>query len=320
MFVVPRKYRRHLIRAAATVFLTATAAPTPAAAAEPPPAPSTRPAGAAAATVNPEYMQWAALKQGAWERVRVLSNTRNVESTTTLKKVTADEVVLEVAEAGPGEKPGEARERVVKAETAKPGDGKPTDAKPDEVGDEKVAVANVTLACHFETHGARKPDVPPTTAGDTTWTCAGVPGFVKRVSWLPADPDLGLKEVHGTEMLVAFDLPPRVEPAAGAEGRPPVHAEPPSKFSWTYQFDPPGWRHWARQDDGTWEENWQTGESTHAKVVGWIADGDIVGTLVRRTDGTTESVIPDAGKGATFYFRNGPDDKWLVLGDLEESE
>src|SRR4051794_29403130 len=59
-----------------------------------------------AAGENPEYAKWARLKEGAWVRVRILSTNRTAEWTSKLVKVTPDEVVLDVAEAKPGEAPG----------------------------------------------------------------------------------------------------------------------------------------------------------------------------------------------------------------------
>ena len=95
----------------------------------------------------------------------------------------------------------------------------------------------------------------------------------------------------------------------------------PSRFKWTYTFDPPGWRRWERVGETEWVEHWQTGEAPRFEIVRRIDDGERVGTVVTRLpDRDAETVIPDAGKGATLWFRTLPDGEWVSLGQLEESE
>src|SRR4051812_23230662 len=65
--------------------------------------PQTQPA---AGRENPDYARWAAVKDGAWVRVRILGDLRTAEWTSRLAKLTPDEAVLDVTEQKPGEAPG----------------------------------------------------------------------------------------------------------------------------------------------------------------------------------------------------------------------
>jgi hypothetical protein len=289
--------------------------------------PATGPAG----VENPDYAKWARLKEGAWVRVRILSTNRMSEWTSRLAKVTPDEVVLEVAEAKPGEAPGRPWEDRVPARLKHPPAG------PAQSGDEDVPVADQTVACRWETRTSHKAGEVGD-SGETVWASPLLPGFVKRVSWLAADKDIGLPATKALEMLVAYDLPPRdgasapttkraaTRPATTPTTAPPgtqqlpTKAGPPVKFAWTYRFDPPGRRDWSRTDAGHWEERWETGQVVKFEITRWIADGDVRGAVVRRLpDRDLETVIPDAGKDAPLYFRHLRVGMWTLLGNLEES-
>src|SRR5947208_16204363 len=102
--------------------------------------PATKPAG----VENPDYAKWARLKEGAWVRVRILSTNRMAEWTSRLVKVTPDEVVLDVAEAKPGQPPGNHWEDRVPATL------KAAPATPAQSGNEDVPVADQTVACRWE--------------------------------------------------------------------------------------------------------------------------------------------------------------------------
>lgn len=279
----------------------------------------------AAGRANPDYARWAAVKDGAWVRVRILGDLRTAEWTSRLTKLTPDEAVLDVTERKPGEGPGKTWQEHVPA-TLKDARDDPGPAA--ESGDEAVPVADQTIPCRWETRRSQKAGGAGKggEAGETVWAHTEVPGFVKKVSWLPADPELNLPKSVTTEALVAYDLPPRGDGKAAPATRPADgvglaarRAAPPVKFSWTYKFDPPGWRRWSKVNDGEWEERWETGQVGKFKVVGWIDDGDRRGTIVRRADGGLESVVPDAGKGALFWYHHLPGGKWSSLGNVEES-
>ena len=287
-----------------------------------PPAVAAAEPSAAAGVENPDYAKWARLKEGAWVRVRILSTNRMSEWTSRLAKVTPDEVVLEVAEAKPGEPPGKPWEDRVPARL------KHAPAEPAQSGNEDVPVADQTVACRWETRTSHKAGEVGD-SGETVWASPLLPGFVKRVSWLAADKDIGLPATNALEMLVAYDLPPRdgVSAARNAtSGHPPrdrpghrprrrrqlpTKAGPPVKFSWTYRFDPPGRRDWSRTDVGHWEERWETGQVVKFEITRWIAEGDVRGTVVRRLpDRDLENGHPQRRQGRAALLP--PPARWEV--------
>lgn len=276
---------------------------------------------------NPEYTKWAALEEGSWVRVRITGDLRHADWKYTLEKVTPEVVVLRVTETRYGKPADKPREERVKATlTAEL-------AAPDDAGEEELKVGEQAHKCRRETR-RRAPDPAANNAGEnevTTWVSDDVPGFVKRVTRFAADAKAGLPEGETIETVVGYELrlraPDGNAPAAPAGAGKPAAAVRragelgPTRFQWTYTFNPPGWRKWERVSETEWVERWETGEEQRFEIVRRIDDGERVGTVVTgMPDREIETVIPDAGKGATLWFRHLPDGDWSSLGQVEESE
>lgn len=261
---------------------------------------------------NADYRNWAALEEGSWVKIRITGDLRHADWRMKLAKVTPEEVLLNVTETRFDEPPREPWQERIKAAGA-------ATSKPVEAGEEKLKVGDATLHCRWETR--KRVDEQGGESGETVWTSDGVPGFVKRVTWLAPDEKAGLKAATTTETLIGYNLRPRPTPD-GKQPAPQIAGEAgPTRFKWTYTFDPPGWRKWERTGEKEWVERWETGEVSHFEIDRRIDDGERKGTVVIRIpDRELETVIPDEGAGATLWFRPLPDGEWTVLGEIEESD
>lgn len=142
----------------------------------------------------------------------------------------------------------------------------------------------------------------------------GPPGAPVKLVW-----EIGAGELR--EIQVPFDfkeirpIVPKPRPTPQPPGKPPT------KLSYTYQFDPPGLRTWSRVDDENWEERWETGEVIKFKVKGRINEGGLVGlVLIRLPREDLEVYVPDRGAGDWIRYRTLPDGKWTSMAKIEKSE
>jgi len=115
---------------------------------------------------------------------------------------------------------------------------------------------------------------------------------------------------------------PNPAPKTESIPQPPLRAEVPKSFTWTYTFQPePGIRKWSRNGNAKFVERYPSGKENTFTILEQTTVDSIQGTLVQIVGGKLQGFIPDKGSANMYLkMRASAEQNWGHMGEMKDVE